>query len=390
MGGSIWAESEGGRGSTFSFTIQLVHPITHVKRDSRLSVLREIEHSDVELMFKNTPHTMLMVDQNAEKMVGFVEQFARWGIRLLTATTPTSALKTVRQELSSNTRLSGVLINHSGEVSLLDLVRAIRAEKSTAAATVPIVAFLPSEPSEVLDLALVNELCSSSLKRPVLFTQLRMALETLMASLQSELSTSHPGSARTTPRLGQRTIGVKTHSPTLANSPRMRDPLRSVKPPVPTRKGNAVDSAHQPVFRQLATQFPLDILIVEDNAVNSKLLCKMLSNMGYDSTAAGDGAQALSLVRDERLHFDLIFMDKLMPVMGGVEATRRLLEWYRKEGRGEPVICAMTASAMAEDKAECKECGMRDFISKPVNAARLRDVITSWGSIIVKEKLAMS
>ena len=121
-----------------------------------------------------------------------------------------------------------------------------------------------------------------------------------------------------------------------------------------------------------------------------KLLRKMLANIGYDDCQqAGDGMQAVRLVEEERQHFDLIFMDSIMPVMGGVECTKRLLQFYRalgSDGVDEPVIIAMTASAMEEDKRLCMGAGMREFVSKPVNAARLQDVITVWGKEILAKR----
>lgn len=81
-----------------------------------------------------------------------------------------------------------------------------------------------------------------------------------------------------------------------------------------------------------------------------------------------------------------------MPVLGGVECTKRLLSFYRSLPDGadvdEPIIVAMTASAMDEDKRQCMGAGMREFVSKPVNAARLQDVITVWGKEIVAKRNA--
>ena len=101
--------------------------------------------------------------------------------------------------------------------------------------------------------------------------------------------------------------------------------------------------------------------------------------------------QAVRLVEEERQHFDVIFMDCIMPVLGGVDCTKRLLSFYRQLGAHsleEPVIVAMTASAMEEDKRECMAAGMREFVSKPVNAARLQDVITAWGKEILAKHTA--
>ena len=400
MGGKIWAESEEGKGSTFSFTIQSLHTPPDQGRDDPLPCIQAARLSDWEEKTQGglADCSVLMVDPNQQMMDTFAHQFRRWGIRLLTATSQAAALTLVQQHTARTTRLQCVVVSHSGANDVLDVARAIKEE----ALGLPIVAFLPSGAAPDFDADLCNRLCALSIRRPVLFTQLRTALEAFLTSVQSETAaaTSRP---TTTSRLigGKR---VTSPSPTTARRTSHHVALQKslgdfILPPAQSpilpplsqstllKRSDSASGVRPPVFRQLATLYPLDILIVEDNPVNSKLLRKMLSNMGYEAVAAGDGMQAVRLVEDEGLHFDLIFMDSIMPVMGGIEATKRLLEYYRKRGEEvEPVICAMTASAMAEDKRECLGCGMKEFVSKPINAQRLQDVISSWGKHIIDDR----
>ena len=311
---------------------------------------------------------MLMVDPNPQLMQAYAEQFSRWGIQLLTATCHSSALRLLSSVMSSSAarRLSGFIISHTADIDVLRLAEAVR---QLGAGSLPIIALLPSDPATKLDVARCNEVCAHCMRRPVLFSQLKTALETILSSLHSE----------------QTAVVVEEAAAAAASrgSPRHLTLLQ----PLPQTKARTVSTSRQPVFRQLAAQYPLELLIVEDNPVNSKLLKKMLSNLGYEAQTAGDGQQCLQLVCSERRSFDLIFMDSLMPVMGGIECTRRLLAWYDTQpGLQAPVVCAMTASAMLEDKRECLQCGMKDFVSKPVNAARLQDVISTWGEKILQDR----
>ncbi|MFO0460504.1 MAG: PAS domain S-box protein [Burkholderiales bacterium] len=121
----------------------------------------------------------------------------------------------------------------------------------------------------------------------------------------------------------------------------------------------------------------LRVLLAEDNPVNQKLAQLMLQRLGHASVVAGNGEEAVALVAREP--FDLVLMDMQMPVVDGIEATRRI----RATGATLPIV-AMTANAMEADRVRCIEAGMNGFLAKPVrgpelaaviDAARLPDVV---------------
>jgi CheY-like chemotaxis protein len=113
------------------------------------------------------------------------------------------------------------------------------------------------------------------------------------------------------------------------------------------------------------------VLVIEDNAVNQEVARAMLSRLGLTVTVANDGQSALERVNGAS--FDLIFMDCQMPVMDGLEATRRLrAQDYRK-----PIV-AMTANALPSDRQACLAAGMDDYLAKPITIDRLKKTLVQF------------
>ncbi|MEH2405349.1 ATP-binding protein [Nostoc sp.] len=130
----------------------------------------------------------------------------------------------------------------------------------------------------------------------------------------------------------------------------------------------------------------LRILLTEDNLVNQKIALKQLKSLGYSADVAGNGKEALQLL--EKIPYDLILMDCQMPVLDGLETTKEIHRWQESSfasGR-RPVVIAMTANAMKEDKQMCLDAGMDDYLSKPVMKENLAATLEHWASVIFKVK----
>jgi len=116
------------------------------------------------------------------------------------------------------------------------------------------------------------------------------------------------------------------------------------------------------------------ILIVEDNQVNQKVVTAVLRKRGYCIELANDGMEALSKLEAQG-SFDLVLMDVQMPVLDGLEATRRI----RQEKRWHDLpIVAMTAHAMNGDRERCLDAGMNGYISKPVHPSHLLNTVDQY------------
>ncbi len=136
----------------------------------------------------------------------------------------------------------------------------------------------------------------------------------------------------------------------------------------PPQEDAVVQLAAAPVVRA-----GLRVLLAEDNVVNQKVAVRMLERFGCRVDVAGNGVEAIEM--HARFGYDVIFMDWQMPEMDGVEATRQLRGNARV--RRAPII-AMTANTMQGDREACLAAGMDDYVSKPFQPDRLRDVLVRW------------
>lgn len=157
--------------------------------------------------------------------------------------------------------------------------------------------------------------------------------------------------------------------------------LRDVKPEVKP-------SVITPVL--LADEYPLRILLAEDNLLNYKVALKYLEKLGFEADHAKDGVEVLEkcnslLEKGEK--YDVILMDIQMPTKDGISATKELIEKYTKLNKQNyiPKIVALTANVAGDDRKKCIECGMVDFVSKPILPNELKRVLTHLGKMVGEE-----
>ncbi|MBF0229136.1 MAG: response regulator [Desulfamplus sp.] len=159
---------------------------------------------------------------------------------------------------------------------------------------------------------------------------------------------------------------------------------------------NPADQKNEPEVNTILTthllaesfKHSITILLVEDNPVNQKMAKIMLSKGGYNVEIASNGVEAVSSYIQKSEIIDLIFMDINMPEMDGLEATRRIRE-LEKEGIGRvrefekhkyprvPIV-ALTANALKEFEDKCLEVGMDDFLTKPLKRELVFQSVKKW------------
>jgi signal transduction histidine kinase/ActR/RegA family two-component response regulator len=132
----------------------------------------------------------------------------------------------------------------------------------------------------------------------------------------------------------------------------------------------------------LALQYPLSILVVDDNAVNRHLIARILARMGYtDVILSKDGEEAVRSITSHPR--DLVLMDVHMPKMDGLAACKAIRQLCQPL-RAQPIIIALTASVTQAVKDSCLACGMDDHLGKPIDISTLLQKLIHWAKVAVK------
>ncbi|TWI73998.1 PAS domain S-box-containing protein [Desulfobotulus alkaliphilus] len=121
---------------------------------------------------------------------------------------------------------------------------------------------------------------------------------------------------------------------------------------------------------------PLSILLVEDHVVNQTLFAVNLKNIPHRLEVAANGREGFEKFKESV--FDLVFMDKEMPVMDGLEAARHIRQWERENGKHETPIIALTAHALKEMEGELLAAGCTAYMSKPFKKSELLGILKTY------------
>jgi len=334
MGGTLWVESEVGKGSTFHFTI-----LAEALPTGQASLVALGENPRT-YQAQLAGRQVLIIDGNATNRFVLAHQVQAWGMYPWVAASGSEALTWLQR-------------GESFDVAIFDL-RTIEINGNTLTATLwnqktkmPLVLLIPlvtkGQKGYLLEQTpQFNELnIIAMLTKPVkpsyLYDALMNALHPALPQIQGRAGGDNPPEAP-------------------SGKPKLRTPL---------------------IDPQTAQQYPLRILLAEDNAVNQKVALRLLERLGYRADVAANGLEVLEAL--EWRHYDVILMDVQMPEMDGLEATQRIRSLW-PEGR-QPRIIAMTAHAFQGDRERCLTVGMNDHISKPIRVEELVKALTATPSL---------
>ena len=189
-------------------------------------------------------------------------------------------------------------------------------------------------------------------------------------------------------------MGVRSDNPDFANASFASCLTKPIKPAqlqqvlVQLLSGAKQQASKIPANAKLdpkmASRLPLKILLCDDNIINQKVALRLVQQMGYRADLSANGLEALAAL--DKQPYDLIFMDVMMPEMGGLDATRIIRERQQKRAefpnyKPNIIIVAMTANAMQGDREKCLAAGMDDYLAKPVRLEDIRTIIEKWGAL---------
>ena len=321
MGGRIWVESQSGVGSNFQFEIPMHAVLTRPVAWS--------SSGQQQLAGKR----VLVVDDNATNRRIVDLQTTRWGMHPVSVASGEQALAL----LASGEYFDAALLDVQMPVmDGYELAGRIRAHFS--ATQLPILV-LTSQGTDVAQSAKLG--VAQTLAKPVKSAHLMAAL---LKALDRPI---HPVQRQGT--LPQPAAPSSMDSPVVQSS--------DAKP-------------------KLAHNYPLRILLAEDNLVNQRVAQLILQGLGYTIEVAGNGRIALERLLQasgSSTAFDAVLMDVQMPEMDGLEAARRIRTDL--PASAQPQIIAMTANAMEGDREQCLAAGMDDYLSKPIKPASLAQAI---------------
>jgi len=133
-------------------------------------------------------------------------------------------------------------------------------------------------------------------------------------------------------------------------------------------------------WKGMSKEFPLRILLAEDNKLNQELMSLILDQLGYEFTLAKNGEKALQLVRD--IEYDIVLMDVQMPKLNGLEATIAIRELHYHK---DLIIIGLSANVFDEDHNKAIQSGMDDYLTKPIRLNILAEKLKFYAERIVKK-----
>ncbi|MBW4687255.1 MAG: response regulator [Komarekiella atlantica HA4396-MV6] len=351
MGGIIGVESQIGQGSKFWFEVTFIkqlQPVSPIQDRGLLDNKR-----------------LLVVDDNATNRKIIYHQATRWGMQVDKVDSAAAALRAIQEAVEQNIPYDVALVDmQMPETNGLTLGEQIKA--NSAIAQLPLIMLTSTNQRDEVQKAL-NIGFAAYLVKPVKPSRLLDTIMTILGT-QCELEEESGDS--------KQEVGVETRLITSVQG-------------LGDRKQAEVNNLENKCNYASSDSFPLllkpkiRILLAEDNLVNQKVALKQLQSLGYKADVAANGKEVLQLL--EKIPYDLILMDCQMPILDGLETTREIHRWQESDfaNHHRPVVIAMTANAMTEDKKMCLDAGMEDYLSKPVLKEKLAAVLEHWVSVIL-------
>jgi signal transduction histidine kinase/DNA-binding response OmpR family regulator len=316
MGGAMWVESELGKGSRFHFTARLTTANTKTRK-MEMPVAAEVLRG----------LKVLVVDDNRTNRRILEGMLRHWEMKAVAVESGALALAQLTEAHEAGEPFGLILTDmHMPEMDGFKLVEEIRRRPASSTATI----MMLTSAGHQGDAERCKELgVSAYLLKPIRQSELREGIA--------------------------RVIGANT-----------------VESAIPLLTRYSLKEPQEAVST-------LRVLVAEDNAVNQRLVLRLLEKRGHRVVLAGNGLEALSALEKES--FDLVLMDVQMPEMDGLEATALVREREESSGGRRVPIVALTAHAMKGDREKCVAAGMDGYLTKPIQTEELDEILRSYAAL---------
>ncbi|MFA0160950.1 response regulator [Vibrio splendidus] len=347
MGSKLELTSVVGKGSTFYFTADF---------DPSL----DVDESNIDF----NKVSVLLVDDSQLNMRITSTQFQSFGVKSECCETATQALELVSESVAKSSPYDLVLIDKV--MPSVDGFQLARSLVERFGSECPKLVMISADPRKQDEARAKQVGFVAYIARPYQDNQLKWTLSEVLARAADTSNFTYPNRGE---------VAFKDNEPVPLTKPASSaeaTPTVSVK----TRKVDKQDpiqAESKPVV--VAGEFSGTVLVVEDSRVNQQVAKMMLKKLGFEVDIADNGE--IGVEKFQANEYEMIFMDCQMPVLDGFEATKQIRALEEGSSQHIPIV-ALTANVVQRDKHLCFDVGMDEFLPKPVNQGKLREIVASF------------
>ncbi|MEZ8243150.1 response regulator [Vibrio splendidus] len=347
MGSKLELTSVVGKGSTFYFTADF---------DPSL----DVDESNIDF----NKVSVLLVDDSQLNMRITSTQLQSFGVKSECCETATQALELVSESVAKSSPYDLVLIDKvMPSIDGFQLARSLIERFDKAC---PKLVMISADPRKQDEARAKQVGFVAYIARPYQDNQLKWTLSEVLARAADTSNFTYPNRGE---------VAFKDNEPVPLTKPAAvvkEAPTVSVNAPQADKQA-PIQAESKPVAA--AGEFSGTVLVVEDSRVNQQVAKMMLKKLGFEVDIADNGE--IGVEKFQANEYEMIFMDCQMPVLDGFEATKQIRALEEGSSKHIPIV-ALTANVVQRDKHLCFDVGMDEFLPKPVNQGKLREIVVSF------------
>ncbi|MEZ8791725.1 response regulator [Vibrio splendidus] len=345
MGSKLELTSVVGKGSTFYFTADF---------DPSL----DVDESNIDF----NKVSVLLVDDSQLNMRITSTQLQSFGVKSECCETATQALELVSESVAKSSPYDLVLIDKvMPSIDGFQLARSLIERFDKAC---PKLVMISADPRKQDEARAKQVGFVAYIARPYQDNQLKWTLSEVLARAADTSNFTYPNRGE---------VAFKDNEPVPLTKPTgsVEATLKASVATTQTDKQAPIKEEPKPV----AASFSGKVLVVEDSRVNQQVAKMMLKKLGFEVDIADNGE--IGVEKFQANEYEMIFMDCQMPVLDGFEATKQIRALEEGSSQHIPIV-ALTANVVQRDKHLCFDVGMDEFLPKPVNQGKLREIVESF------------